>query len=387
MNANTFDKNIIVLGNPHSPHISVWISALENVNLLVDKIAINHGTHIPLLEKNFQILFSKPWLRSFPKTLMYFLGGIFLFFRYMFKSNVVIHAHCASGYGLMAFLSGKKYALTTYGSEIFDKDRKSFLYNIMIKMVLERAHLISASTPAMENFLIDQYKIKKSRIRTFSLGDSNEFLNPASQERIGDSLSSFLKRYEFIFFSNRRITSHYNIDYIMDEFETLLSLNPPFKGECGLLILSGDCDQESFEKVNAHIASQKLQNNIMVINKFIDKGMMSSILENVSVTISMAKTDQLSASILEAISKEVPPVLNKLDAYADIQKFQCGIFLESMNPGVLAGCLNKIVCKKYDLTIYEKMKKYVSSFLEKKVINNQIIKFYHEFIHVNLDES
>lgn len=125
----------------------------------------------------------------------------------------------------------------------------------------------------------------------------------------------------------------------------------------------------------------------MVIDSFIDKTMMSSILENVSVTISMAKTDQLSASILEAISKEVPPVLNKLLAYADIQQYQCGIFLDSTSPGVLTACLNNIICKKYDLTIYEKMKKYVSSFLGEKVINDKILKFYHEFIYASINKN
>ncbi|MEE4363753.1 MAG: glycosyltransferase [Desulfotignum sp.] len=385
MNANFWHKNMVVLGNPHSPHISVWLNAAKHVNVSVEKIAIHHGTHAPMSEKNFHVLFSKHLPVLFPKSLKYCLGGIYIFFKYFFKSNQVIHAHCASGYGLMAFLSKKKYALTTYGSEIFNKDRKSFFYNLIMSIVLKRAFLISASSMAMEDYLVDRYQVDRSKIRTFSLGVSSEFLKPAVPGKLPGDIVSFLKQNKYIFFSNRRMTAHYNILYIIQEFETLLSVSPLLADQCGLLLLSGDYEPEFFEKIACYIDVHKLQDNIMVITDYIDKDMMSSILENTTATISMAATDQLSAAILESIAKNVPPVLNRLDAYGDIEKNQCGIFLNAMETGALANCLNDIVCKKFDQSIYQNMKTYVSSFLEKKRIHEKIIHMYHELLDENLD--
>ena len=116
------------------------------------------------------------WLKG-PSLLRHVWAGLRMRFARRY-SRQTLHAHCTSGNGLMARLSGRPYIVTTYGSEVFGARERGWLYAWMIRQVLTHAERITATSQQMADVLRQEYHIPEERIHLFSLGYDESIFSP-----------------------------------------------------------------------------------------------------------------------------------------------------------------------------------------------------------------
>lgn len=295
-------SRLVLLGNVASPHVRQW------VELLISEWPILiHGLDEspPLLNESSRLRVSSPIkgaLRWAPKIVRYVALGFWM--RFFAGSAHFIHAHNTSGYGLSALLSGKKYVVTTYGTEIFGAQKRSALYRFIIRLILRRARAVTATSEEMKQSLIMNFSVPEQKIFTFSLGVSAIFLDPRATNKRGTSP---------VWLCNRRIHPLYNTLTLVEAFEEYLKVN-----RTGVLILlAGDADANYKAKVLERVAGNP---NIVVINEFLGQQELVEMLDAVHFTVSIPDSDQLSSSILEGAARGAVPIIRGLKSYASISE-------------------------------------------------------------------
>ena len=85
----------------------------------------------------------------------------------MLKSEIVkfnpdlIHAHYASSYGFIAFLTRfKPFILSAWGSDIYDFPNRNFINHSLTKKVLGSATIVCSTSYAMKNIIEKDFKLK-----------------------------------------------------------------------------------------------------------------------------------------------------------------------------------------------------------------------------------
>ncbi|WP_028471227.1 glycosyltransferase [Neptunomonas japonica] len=290
-------KKVYFLANAYSPHVRQWLYKNKEINVDVDVLTIDvDGPVKP--EANISYI-GLPILRKF-KLLQYIYAGLYL--RCSRKYIGLLHAHNTSGYGLTAYLSGRDYYLTTYGSEIYSCDHKSALYYRVIKMILDKALRVSSTTQKMKSYLIETLDIFPNKIFNFSLGVNETFSN-----------STITEKKQFIIFSNRRIGELYNTDLIIDGFYEFVKKVPGANAK--LILLEGDLDPKYAEIIYNKVDSYGLGDSIEFVKGFVAESELVECFNRSICSISIPKSDQLSSSILESISAGVLPIVSQLSAY------------------------------------------------------------------------
>lgn len=308
---------IAMLANAYSPHVRHWVYALRR-NALQPLIITVHGGDpagrpdcptVGLLDR---------WPRI-PATLRYAMAGLWMrWFMKAVDKPAFVHAHNTSGYGLMAYLSGLPYVVTTYGSEIFQAGARGRLYRAMIRRVLHRAIRVTGTTEAMAQALQRDFAVPAGRIRIFSLGLEGPFQYREQARRQTRQSLGLADDAAPLFFANRRIHPLYNTLQLVRAFRAVWQR----EGRGMLLLLEGDSDRAYLAQVEAEIGACPA---IRVVRGFIAQQALSDYLCAADFIISIPLSDQLSSSLLEAARCMNVPVLSALPSYAALLRLAgCG---------------------------------------------------------------
>lgn len=304
---------ISYVANASSPHVRHWVEYLDELGLPYHIYSIHKNSFFPpeQVTTKFNGLLRFGALGS---IVAYILLGLWL--RLFVPKALQLHAHNTSGYGLSAYLSGRKYLLTTYGSEIFSVPQKSIIYRFLIRRTLHAAEKITASSQHMQDTLTKHFSVPASRVMTFSLGVSSVF-RVSTEKRSIVRQQLGISEQDTVWIYNRRITPLYRTLDVVEAFQQFARGRQSYR----LLLLAGDFDAQYLAKVKSHIQGD---NNIQLIDGFIDQAQLSGYLCAADVALSLPKSDQLSSSILEALSCGCLLILAKLSAYQSItDHFPC----------------------------------------------------------------
>ena len=352
------------LANPYSPHVRHWVELLNvgfqgekeveivhiyhpNENLRVGNYNSNSVTITCPLPKIFKHL---------PSFFQYIFLGLYIKLSGKYKEG--IHAHNSSGYGLSALISGRKYILTTYGSEVYKaiSNNTNLFYRLLIKTTLDRARVITSSSPQMTSAV--GTLCKESNVYEFSMGVSREFfysqsLRDSTREKFNIPLDSV------VIFSNRRLTRLYNIELILEAFRNVSSKEKRIY----LIQIEGDSDIEYVKEIS-NITDF---DNLLYIKGFLEQSELNSLLCASDYTISLPSTDQLSSSILEGISCKCLPILSNLEAYKPLCEISISVNtdLKSLE-NTFIDILNGEYIQKYDL---------IDKYSKKYSIDNAALKY------------
>ncbi|WP_318484228.1 glycosyltransferase [Photobacterium leiognathi] len=335
------------LANPYSPHVRHWVELL-NVGFQGEKeVEIVHIYHsnetlrVGNYNSNF-VTITCPlpeFFKHFPSFFQYIFLGLYIKLSGKYKEG--IHAHNSSGYGLSALISGRKYILTTYGSEVYKaiSNNINSFYRLLIKIILGRARVITTSSPQMTSAV--GALCNESNVYEFSMGVSREFfysqsLRNFTREKLNIPLDAV------VIFSNRRLTRLYNIEVILEAFK-IVSLK---EKRIYLIQIEGDSDRE-YAKEILNITDF---DNLLYIKGFLEQSELNSLLCASDYTISLPNTDQLSSSILEGICCKCLPILSNLEAYKPLCEISISVNadLKSLE-NTFIDILNGKYIKKYDL--------------------------------------
>lgn len=287
---------MIFLGNKKSAHLKTWIKIYEQLNINIDKLYTVHAVK----EESDSIV----CLYYLNKILSYFILGLYM--RFLCQYISTIHAHGASGYGLSALISGKKYIVTIYGSEVLKQH--SFVYMFIVKLVLLKATKITVTAIETKDIIVSRFAIDERKICCFHTGIDTEELDTFNAK---SNPNEIWKGEGVRYVSFRNTSKNYNTQLIISEFLKCNKLLP-----CGsqLVVIQGNGDRKYYNNLKAEYSNM----GVVFIDGLLERPEMLSIISSSDVCINFPDTDQLSSSILEAIYYNKVLVSCSLGAYKEL---------------------------------------------------------------------
>jgi glycosyltransferase involved in cell wall biosynthesis len=243
-----------------------------------------------------------------------------------FKPDL-IHAHYISSYGLLAFLSRfKPYVLSVWGSDIMVFPKKSKIHKETVRMVLNGASRVYATSKLMQNELNLEFNNNNNLQIPFGV-NVNKF-KPNVEKAIGKSI-------DFVIVKSLMPT--YGIDIAIIAFKKLIvehnEKNPR-------LLIYGD----GFERKNYEKLSGESLNKSIFFKGRIPHSEVPLALNKASVFVNISRNESFGVSVLEASSCGIPVIVSKE-----------GGLLETVLPNKTALVLSKLNCE----SCYKTMKQYL----------------------------
>lgn len=245
-------------------------------------------------------------------VLRYALSGLSARWRSSQCADAVIHAHGASGNGFMAWLSGQRYVIGTYGSEIFAAKERGRLYCWLLRNILQQAERISVCSEECTKILVEQFGIPIERIYNFHLGYDNSAFRPLERsQRLALRSDRQLPLDEPVWVVNRRTHPHYRTREVVEGF-----LEYCHQGGIGrLVVLCGDQQADYTKTICEIIRARSAENRIIVVERMLSAPELASWLQLGDFSISVPRTDNFSISTLESMGCGAVPILADLEAY------------------------------------------------------------------------
>lgn len=127
----------------------------------------------------------------------------------------VVNAHYATSYGAVTALSGiKGYALSVWGSDIYDFPLKSPLHKLLLKFSLKRAGLIFSTSKAMAE---ETHKYTDKNIEITPFGVDMNLFNPSKKEKSNG---------KFVVGTVKALTPKYGIDSMLYALAEVVEKRP-----------------------------------------------------------------------------------------------------------------------------------------------------------------
>lgn len=284
---------MIFLGNPASPHLETWRVLYARRGR---SVAALYTIHAPRGEFPIQRR-----IRAVGKVLSYVALGLWL--RRRARRGDVLHAHGASGYGLAALLSGRPYVATIYGSEVLASRRRA--YSAMMRCVLRHAALVTVTSRAAAKRLMDIEPALSNRVLCFHTGIDPARLAGIAEDHARDTPSGPIR-----VMCIRNCGPQYRTREIILAVRSVVHEAPPFS----LTVPLGNGDPVYFARLRAEFDEPWLE--------FIDgalphEAFLASV-RDAEICINFPRSDQTSATLIEAVWFDRPVLTANLEAYAEL---------------------------------------------------------------------
>jgi glycosyltransferase involved in cell wall biosynthesis len=298
----------VYFANPNSVHVRRWLELVRGAGIDV----------LGLSAERVKGPVYGDWRETVTTggVVRYVLAGALA--RAMAPRGDVVHAHNASGYGVMALLSGRPYVVTIYGTDVYSAPRRGPVYRWLLARVLRSAVRITCTTPAMREHVIRTFGIDPGNVQSFSMGFSAQYyFSESEREEARRSLG--LDDTAIVLTSCRRMQPQYRIETIVRAFALLRARDPRYK----LILFEGDSLPEYVGAVRRLVQSLGVAEHVVVMDGFRHPAEVRRHLLATDLAISVPVSDQMSAAILEALACGAAVLAADLPAYAEL--FQGGL--------------------------------------------------------------
>lgn len=281
----------VFFGNEASVHLEQWLRIYHGASVIPTALFTVHELGSLSLRKVKVFFLSK------------YISYILLGLRARILKNIIVHAHGASGYGLAALFSGKKYVVTVYGSEILGDH--GFLYNFMISRVLGRASAITVTSAQAEVKVKSLLKNCPGKVYSFHTGiDAGEI----DRYDFPSEIDGFSLNTNYIF-SLRNTGKQYRSEEIIKAF---ISSGVGELMYCKLVLILGNGDLKYFSELRNAYKNEDL----VFIQRKLTHLEACALIASSKLCLNYPVTDQLSTSILEALYFGRRVLTADLPAYA-----------------------------------------------------------------------
>jgi L-malate glycosyltransferase len=329
---------LLILSDANSIHTQKWVLSLSgkgiNVRLFslfkpsdqIEKKYHALGVKIDSSNLNYKILnnrkpnFSKIlYLTSLPKlkkTIKSF-------------SPQIIHAHYASSYGTLAYLTKfKPTILSIWGSDIYDFPKKNILNKWILNKVINSMNCICSTSNAMIDILKTDYNRKDVNLIPFGV-NTNKFTPQINNNKI------------FTVGTIKSIESHNGIDCIIDAAKILIH-DKKFKDIKFLIVGEGTLLKDMQNKCN----KLKLNENIKFSGQ-ISHDKIVEYFNKLSVFVAVSTRESFGVSILEAASCQIPAITSNVGGLPEVNKNNyTGFIIPPNNPHLLSEKILKLYNEK-----------------------------------------
>lgn len=211
----------------------------------------------------------------------------------------ILHGHGLNFAGIFAVKSGFHPAVVTVrGSDVMRADKMPVLIKRQVIETLKNADIVTGSSEALKNKALELgMPADKYRMVYFGI-DQGVFKRKAESGKRNYGI----KKGEKVIFSCRAMKPIYNIGILI---EAVSQLNFDFK----LILVKQNADQVYLAKIERLIREKNLQKKVIILPSA-SEGEMAELYNAADVVVSIAKSDGLSVSFLEAMACEAKIVLS-----------------------------------------------------------------------------
>lgn len=286
----THRVKVVRLGNQASPHLDTWDRGREQVEV------VDVDSHPPSLAA---ALVSA--LRVLALLAQWLTGR---------RHGILVEAHGAGRAGFLASKLPLPYLVIVHGSEVLRAEGPA--ERRWIRVCRSAAAVIVTSDATARHIMAAEP----------DLADSVVVVHPGVDwDGLGDMLGEHVEPGSVL--SIRRALSLYRVDIVVEGF---LRVSSPGRGDQPTLtVLRGDVTGQESEaaRVLSRVAMLSARAGdaavVDVVEQWMSRGAFHRSLADHAVAVSLARSDQLSASVLEALAAGCHVVLTDLEAYGELR--------------------------------------------------------------------
>jgi len=289
---------LLILASGRSYHATRWANALSDRGIKV-LFVTQHGVTRPLSSK-VEVIELK-----YKTKIGYFLNSLIVKdIINNFKPHIV-HAHYATGYGLLGRLSTKSQDLiiSVYGADVFDFPYKSITHKLLLKSILNGSHKVLSTSEVMANEVLKLYpKFKRPEVTPFGV-DTNLF-SPKRAQHDNDLFTIGIVK---------KLEHKYGIDVLLNAVEKFYNkVTKNFQ----LIIVGEGSELESLKNLSRKLGISKHVSFIgPILNKLVPSYLQSF---DVFVVPSRLESESFGVAAVEASSCGLPVVVSNVGGLPEV---------------------------------------------------------------------
>ena len=321
---------IILLSDANSAHTLKWAQSIKENNF--DLLLFSFFKPDKYLEKKYKMLKIKiisPDLRSKVKNLSepnlskirYFTSIILLKKTInQFQPNI-IHAHYASSYGLLGFLSMfRPFILSVWGSDIYHFPYKNIINKFLIKIVIRYSDIICSTSIAMKKIIEKEYG--RMDVKIIPFGIDTTLFRPSSR------VENF-----FTVGTIKSIEAHNGIDCLLEAAR--LIVHDHKKNINFLIVGKGSLSSQMKKKVSEFNLTDHVN-----FTGYINPEEVQKYYKKLSVFIAVSTRESFGVSVLEAAACGIPSITSNIGGLKEVNlENKTGLLINPNDPKKLANSI------------------------------------------------
>lgn len=315
-------KKILICGSGKSYHATRWANSLKRRGLDVIFVTI-HDIKRPIDPSVTVIKLTSQGKIS------YFTNYFSLKRTIQENKPDIVHAHFATGYGLMLALQKHKHKIiSVYGSDIFNFPQKSLFHKFLLQWVLGTYNKILSTSEIMADKLQEVYPQKHRPIVTPFGVDITKFKINKVRTNSECFKVGIVKKLEH----------KYGLDILIQGFfEFIHSKNI----KASLSIVGNGSQKRNLEGL---VRTLSLENKVKFLGS-LDNDEVPQFLNTLDVFVvpSREESESFGVAAVEASSCGLPVIAANIGGLAEvIEHDQTGILVDAENPSAIADALTKL---------------------------------------------
>ncbi|MBC8344734.1 MAG: glycosyltransferase [Candidatus Marinimicrobia bacterium] len=325
---------ILLLSDANSSHTMKWAFSLQNhgVNILLfslfkpnqDVAQQYQDCGITIVDANLQDRINH--LRRPNLSKLNYIKSLRLLTKTIdaYQPNL-LHAHYASSYGVLGYLSKfKPWILSVWGSDIYDFPQKNRWNKWLLNKVLNNAETVCSTSQTMANE-VSQY-FDRSNLEVVPFGIDPDIFTPTKE-----------KNQPFTVGTIKSIEKHNNMDCFLDAVKIVIY---DYKLSNLQFLIVGEGSQ--LEKMKQKAKALNID-TIVTFSGFIPHKSIVEYYQKLSIFISVSTRESFGVSVLEAAACGIPAITSDVGGLPEVnQHNHTGWVMPPSNPRALADAIKKL---------------------------------------------
>ena len=361
---------IIFLSDANSIHTLRWIESLTSNNFEIQLFSL-FKPQKNLIEKykKFNVNIISPDLRSKIKHLrepnlskIKYLQAIPLLKKTIkdFEPDI-LHAHYASSYGILGYLSRfKPFILSVWGSDVYHFPYKNRFNKWIFKLIIKDCDKVCSTSIAMKKIIEEEYK--RFDVEVISFGVDIDLFKPSNNNQ------------EFNVGTIKSIEDYNGIDCLIDAAKLVtVDYN---KNIYFYIVGDGSLKKDMQQKAKNLQIEDKIK-----FEGFVEHENVTKYYNNLSIFVAVSRRESFGVSILEAASCEIPSITSNIGGLTEVNiNNETGIVINPDDPEKLADSIIKLYeQKELRLKLGKNARKRVEKKFNWTNNVNEMIKLYKSY--------
>ncbi|HNI30828.1 MAG TPA: glycosyltransferase [Bacteroidia bacterium] len=296
---------IMLLANADSVHTRKWATALEANGFEVIIFSLKAPHEQWLSQSKIKLIVNNKTKSSgLPLSKVSYISALSSLKKAIREfSPDIVHAHYATSYGLLGYLTRfKPFYISAWGSDVIDFPNKSFLHRWLLKKILNKADKIQSPSNYLKRKIAD---LTQKNVTVIPIGVDTAIYKPMPVERVFEGVTlGIIKSLEPV----------YRIHLAIEAFYILKN---KYKAEkCYLLIVGGGSLEN---KLKQQVNDLDLNNYVKFTGR-VPQNQVVSLHNAIDIFINVSEYESLGVSVLEAAACGKPAIATNVGGLCEVVK-------------------------------------------------------------------